>query len=160
MIFITIGTTPFPFSRMVDVVKNVIDLRKDNEEIVFQCGNTPCTLEGKNVTARSYFRFFDMQRYIHQARVIICHGGPATIYQVLESGKIPYVIARERRYGEHVNNHQVYFYEFLIKNNLVMPYSMIAATLYKNNMIKINHDIFKGTRQTLIKYLDGLCLVQ
>jgi UDP-N-acetylglucosamine transferase subunit ALG13 len=126
MIFISVGTTPFPFHRMVDVVEGLIKSRKKDEAIIFQHGNIRCDIKGKNVMLYRYLPFFKMEQYIKQARVLVTHGGPATIYQVLAAGKVPYVLPREKKHGEHVNDHQKHFVDFLSSHETL-------------NVIELNH---------------------
>ena len=120
MIFITVGTTQFPMQRMVDVAAEIIRLRKDHERIVFQYGNSSCLLHAPNLLTSREFPFQQVQRYMKEARLIICHGGPATIYQALFWQKTPFVLPRERRFGEHVNDHQVAFVSLLSQKRLVV----------------------------------------
>ena len=40
---------------------------------------------------------------------MITHGGPSSFIMSLQIGKIPIVVPRQKKYDEHVNNHQVEF---------------------------------------------------
>lgn len=53
--------------------------------------------------------FARVQELMRDARVVVTHGGPATIMQVLALGKVPIVVPRQARHGEHVDDHQVQF---------------------------------------------------
>ena len=46
---------------------------------------------------------------IARARIVITHGGPASILQALSLDKVPVVVPRSAAYGEHVDNHQIAF---------------------------------------------------
>lgn len=118
MIFVTVGTTPFPFLRMRSLVKEIVENQKGKEEIVFQHGATP---NAKHNAVKNYHTLSHpkMKEYMVKARVIVCHGGPATIYQALEAGKIPYVLPRKKEFGEHVDDHQTYFCSFMEEKRLV-----------------------------------------
>ncbi len=153
MIFITVGTTPFPFFRMDGVVQSLIAARKNNEKIVYQYGVTTHVKQATNVFLYTILPYQITQRYIHQARMVISHGGPATIYQVLASGKTPYVIPRESRYGEHVNNHQVFFCKFLYKRHLVLRSSTVSTVLQNTETIRTNLRILPQIKPRLINYL-------
>lgn len=61
----------------------------------------------------------EFERYLKQARLIITHGGPATIYQSLYLGRKPWVVPRMKRYHEHVNDHQLLFAQYLHKKHLI-----------------------------------------
>jgi len=153
MIFVTVGTTPFPFYRMVDVVKGLIKSRKKDEAIIFQHGNIRCDIKEKNVILYRYLPFSKMEYYIKQARIIVTHGGPATIYQVLAAGKIPHVLPREKKYGEHVNNHQVVFLDFMEKSGLVNPINSTRDVVRKP-LIKPVLPI--TTSRNLVAYLTNI----
>ena len=43
------------------------------------------------------------------ARIVITHGGPSSFMPALEMGKIPVVVPRQKRFGEHINDHQLDF---------------------------------------------------
>jgi hypothetical protein len=46
---------------------------------------------------------------IRLADVVVLHGGPASIMEVRGLGKLPVVVPRDPRYGEHVDGHQLRF---------------------------------------------------
>jgi len=119
MIFVSVGTIPFPFIRMNTLVEAFIQQREDKELIIYQCGSTPCIIQAKNVHLFSSIPFGQVQKYIKESRIVVCHGGPATIFQVLQAGKIPYVFPRVKRFGEHVNDHQKHFANFLEKKRMM-----------------------------------------
>ena len=48
-----------------------------------------------------------MIQYVEDARIVITHGGPASFIMPLQIGKIPIVVPRQKRFGEHVNDHQI-----------------------------------------------------
>ena len=41
--------------------------------------------------------------------IIITHGGPSSFIQALSMGKIPIVVPRQSKFGEHINDHQIEF---------------------------------------------------
>ena len=50
-----------------------------------------------------------MIKNVEDARIVITHGGPASFVMPLQIGKTPIVVPRQRKYGEHINDHQVEF---------------------------------------------------
>src|SRR5699024_7655400 len=50
-----------------------------------------------------------MQEKIKKARIVITHGGPSSFLNVLQYNKIPIVVPRREKFGEHVNDHQLHF---------------------------------------------------
>ena len=53
--------------------------------------------------------FAAIQDHMARARVVITHGGPASIMQALSHGKVPIVVPHQPQFGEHVDDHQVRF---------------------------------------------------
>ena len=48
-----------------------------------------------------------MNELVEKARIVITHGGPSSFLMVLQKGKIPIVVPRQKQFDEHVNDHQV-----------------------------------------------------
>ena len=118
MIFITAGTTNHPFERMDKVVTKLAS-RFPNENIVYQSKSTKFYSK-KNLRIFKEIRYPKFKDYIKDTRVVITHGGPATIFLVLKYCKSkPFVIPREKKLAEHVSDHQVYYARFLAKKNFV-----------------------------------------
>ncbi len=155
MIFVTVGTTPFPFYRMVDVVKRLAKERKKEETIVFQHGNTRCDIKEKHVYLYTFLPFSNMEQYIKQARVIVTHGGPATIYQTLATGKVPYVLPREKRYGEHINDHQARFCHMLEGQRKIVILNLNMMQLM-NRPIKYKAQSTDVPLTRIIEYLESI----
>ncbi|PJE67790.1 hypothetical protein COU95_00380 [Candidatus Shapirobacteria bacterium CG10_big_fil_rev_8_21_14_0_10_40_9] len=58
--------------------------------------------------------FDKMISYLKKARVVVTHGGPATIFLALKYGQNqPLVVPRTKKYNEHVDNHELFFARFL-----------------------------------------------
>ena len=109
MIFVTVGTHEQPFNRLV---KAVDDLKADgqipaDESVFIQTGFS--TYEPKHCEWSKLLSYEEMQRYVRDARIVITHGGPSSFLAPLQLGKIPLVMPRSVKFGEHVNDHQVEF---------------------------------------------------
>ena len=50
-----------------------------------------------------------MVELVGAARIVITHGGPSSFIMPLQIGKTPLVVPRQKKYEEHVNDHQVNF---------------------------------------------------
>lgn len=107
MIFVTVGTHEQPFNRLV---QKIDDLKRDGiikDEVIIQLGYS--TYEPKFCKWSKLIPYQQMIRNIKDARIVITHGGPASFIMPLQIGKTPIVVPRQRRYDEHVNDHQVEF---------------------------------------------------
>ena len=105
MIFVTVGTHEQQFDRLVKYMDEWA--ASHEEKIVMQTGY--CTYEPINCSWEKFFSFQDMNRLVRDARIVITHGGPSSFIMALQFGKIPIVVPRQKKYGEHVNDHQLEF---------------------------------------------------
>lgn len=107
MIFVTVGTHEQPFNRLLECVDK---LKEDNiitEEVIMQTGFS--TYVPQYCEHKKLFSYQKMNELMERARIVITHGGPSSFLMALQKGKIPIVIPRQKRFNEHVNNHQVDF---------------------------------------------------
>lgn len=119
MILVSVGSTLFQFARMMRLIEDLARSQLDHEKIIFQYGHTPPYKIDDRVELHPFISHEILMGYMKRARAIICHGGPATIYQALSFGKIPWVLPRQKRFGEHINDHQVDFCRFMAHRGLV-----------------------------------------
>ncbi|MHC1578885.1 MAG: glycosyltransferase, partial [Dehalococcoidia bacterium] len=76
-----------------------------DEEVVMQIGSTD--YEPKNC---QYFKFMaadEMEKLYARARVVVCHAGIGSILTVLKYSKPLILVPRMKRYGEHIDDHQL-----------------------------------------------------
>lgn len=107
MIFVTVGTHEQQFDRLVSEIDA---LKRDGvirEDVFIQTGFS--TYEPQHCRWSKLIPYADMVKNVEQARIVITHGGPASFLMPLQMGKIPVVVPRQSRFGEHVNDHQVAF---------------------------------------------------
>ena len=103
MIFFTLGTENYPFSRLIEVAEKLAVLRPD-EEIFVQIGNHPEPPRGCR-----WERFLPFEKFsdcIAHARLVVSHAGAGTILTCAVHGRIPIVLKREWLRGEHIDDHQ------------------------------------------------------
>lgn len=107
MIFVTVGTHEQPFDRLL---KKIDELKKNGiiqEKVIMQTGFS--TYEPKYCEWSKLLPYKDMVQNVADARIVITHGGPASFIMPLQVGKIPIVVPRQKKFEEHVNDHQVEF---------------------------------------------------
>ena len=105
MIFVTVGTHEQQFNRLVEYMDKWA--AEHNEEVVIQTGYS--TYEPKFCKWQKLFPYQEMSKKVSEARTVITHGGPSSFIAPLQIGKTPIVVPREKRFAEHVNDHQVKF---------------------------------------------------
>lgn len=120
MIFVTVGNATQGFGRLL---KAVDDLARGGffgrEDVFMQTGHNP-EFRSTASQVQPFISLIDFQRRISEASLIISHGG-CTVFQVLRAGKVPVVMPRMKKFGEHVNDHQVSFIEALARDQWIVP---------------------------------------
>ena len=107
MIFVTVGTHEQQFNRLVEEVDKLKEDGVIKEDVFIQTGFS--TYEPKHCQWSKLISYKEMNNKIKEARIIITHGGPASFIAPLQIGKIPIVVPRQEKCGEHVNDHQLEF---------------------------------------------------
>ena len=107
MIFVTVGTHEQPFDRLVSHIDQLKAQGVITEEVIIQTGYS--TYEPKHCAWSKLLPYSDMVKNVAEARIVITHGGPSSFIMPLQVGKIPVVVPRQEKYGEHVNDHQLLF---------------------------------------------------
>lgn len=120
MIFVTVGTHEQPFDRLLKYIDKLRGDETITEDIIVQTGYS--TYEPKHCEWQKLYSYHKMLELVKQARIVITHGGPSSFMMSLQIGKIPLVVPRQKKYGEHVNNHQLVF-------------SKVVAERYKNIIV-------------------------
>ena len=113
-----------------------------------------------------------MVKNVEEARIVITHGGPASFIMPLQIGKIPIVVPRQKRFDEHVNDHQVEFCRavaerqkniIIVENmenlkNILINYSSISvdfSTGINSNNTYFNDRVQKIAEKLLSVYYGG-----
>ena len=113
MIFVSVGTHEAPFDRLLHAVD---DLELE-EQIVVQHG--PSRVRSDRALEAESLSFDEVVGYIREARAVVMHAGVGSMMIALTNGKRPIVMPRLRRFGEHVDDHQLELARRLEANGLV-----------------------------------------
>ncbi len=109
MIFVTVGTHEQQFDRLVSSIDEMKRSGMIGEEVFIQTGY--CNYQPVYCGWKKMLSYEEVEHYMQSADIIITHGGPASFMSVLQHDKIPIVVPRQKRFGEHVNDHQMEFVE-------------------------------------------------
>lgn len=154
MIFVSIGTHYQPFDRLIKMVDDLARWQIINEYTFIQIGYTKYM--PRYCAFAPMIRFQEMQHYTKNARIIICHGAPASIVQALRCHKTPIVVPRTKKFHEHVTDHQVIFTKQMAKMGLIIPVYEIKEL--RNAIVNYNrlqsHLIKTNSKDTIpLKYV-------
>lgn len=128
LVFVSVGMDHHPFDRLVRWVDCWAREHPEVEVIVQhgQAGSPACA------QAVRYLSHSELFSQISRARVVVSHGGPATIAEARRAGLIPVVAPRGHALGEHVDNHQQAFAALLAARDevfLVQTETELVETL-------------------------------
>ena len=120
MIFLTVGTHEQAFDRLVMKIDELKMNKNIDDDIFIQSGY--CTYEAKYCEWKKFLDYKDMIKMIKKSEIVITHGGASSFIMALQMGKIPIVVPRQKKYNEHVNDHQLEFAESVKEryNNIII----------------------------------------
>lgn len=101
VIFVTVGTTHFPFDRLLQAVETL----GEGEEIVVQYGSSK--FRPRNAKCVELMDYSTVAAHMRRARVILSHAGVGSILTAALAGRRPIVVARRACLGEAVDDHQL-----------------------------------------------------
>ncbi|MCC4412599.1 glycosyltransferase [Limosilactobacillus reuteri] len=162
MIFVTVGTHEQQFNRLIREVDNLVKNNIIKEPVMMQTGFS--TYKPKYCPYKPMLSFNQMNTYISKAHIVITHGGPSSFIEVLQTGKVPIVVPRLKKYGEHINDHQVNFVKLIQKkkNNIIPVYDIdelksiikdYDQRINETAMIKSNNKVFNERFSEIISDL-------
>ena len=120
MIFVILGTQDKKFPRLLDAIQKQINEGKidKNEKIIVQAGSTK--YKSEDIQILDYMPINEFEECIEKSDIIICHAGVGTILTALKKGKKIIAAARLKKYGEHVNDHQLQILENFSKKGYIL----------------------------------------
>ena len=155
MIFVVLGTQDKEFPRLLNAIQKKIDEGKisKDEEIIVQAGITK--FESKDMKIIPYMPIKDFEECIGKADIIICHAGVGTILTALKKHKKIIAAARLKKYGEHVNDHQLQILENFKKEGYLLALEDFGKIdLLIKEAKNFKPAIFKTNKEFFIKQLE------
>lgn len=104
MIFVTVGSM-FPFDRLIRTVDELVQRGVITDPVEAQIGDG--AYEPKHVPFDRFLSKPDYEAKLQRADMLIAHAGAGTIALALAHHKPLLVLPRQKRFGEHVNDHQI-----------------------------------------------------
>jgi UDP-N-acetylglucosamine transferase subunit ALG13 len=118
LILVITGTHEQPFDRLVSAA----DTLEGDVIIQYGYGSPPERKIGYDMLPQERLR-----ELATAAKVVITHGGPGAIFEAFAVDKIPIAVPRLKRYGEHVDDHQLAFVRHMeSKRRVIGVYDPIA----------------------------------
>jgi UDP-N-acetylglucosamine transferase subunit ALG13 len=120
VVFVTVGNAKQSFRRLIAAVDELAERSFfGSETVLVQIGFTsdyrPVHCEWKDFLPADEFA-----ECLARASLVVSHGG-VTQLSAVRLGKVPVVMPRLKKYGEHVNDHQVQLVRELAADGWVVP---------------------------------------
>jgi len=145
-IFVSMGTHPKPFTRLVNEIKR-LQKKDSNLKFFIQSGSSPLNgLKGMNFISK---QVYDAE--IKKADLVISHCGAGIIMNAFDFKKPLILVPRLSKYGEHSNDHQIELAEkFSEEKNAIMVLDIkdLEKAIKDSEKLKGN---FKSTKDLLAK---------
>ncbi|MGZ4675386.1 MAG: glycosyltransferase [Acidimicrobiia bacterium] len=115
VVFVTVGTDHHPFDRLVGWVDRWCD-RTPGADVIVQYGTAAAP---RRATGRDFLEPAEFADLLARASVVVCSGGPGAIMETRAAGLRPVVVPRRSELGEHVDDHQRAFADFMATRELI-----------------------------------------
>jgi UDP-N-acetylglucosamine transferase subunit ALG13 len=111
MITITLGTIPYPFNRAVTWLSILLKRDIISEPVFIQYGASDISVVAKHplVTATPILQSYELMKMVDDSRLVISHAGQGSTRALAKRGACFVLLPRLRRYGEHIDDHQLSF---------------------------------------------------
>lgn len=146
MIFVTVGTHEQPFDRLVEAVDGLKEKGFLSGDVFIQTGYS--SYRPRFCDFSDFIGFSEMIERMQTADVVITHGGTGSIMLVLYNGKIPVVLPRQKKYNEHIDDHQVRFCEKMELKGKILA-------VYETEDLESTIGNYKDRVETLLKQGEG-----
>lgn len=134
MVLVLLGTQNNSFYRLLEEIQKCIDDGIIKDKVVVQAGSTK--FESNNMEIFNLIEQNKFNELIEQANIIITHGGVGSIVTAVKLGKKVIAVPRLKKYGEHVNDHQIQIVETFSKQGFIKGIKDVSEL--KEALIEIN----------------------
>lgn len=104
MILVTLGTHPMPMNRLLAELDRLVGSRVITDEVIVQ--SAILDYRPVNLAVHPILPYPELVDLVAKADVVVSHAGPGNLATVRNAGKVPVVVPRSARHGEHVDDHQ------------------------------------------------------
>jgi UDP-N-acetylglucosamine transferase subunit ALG13 len=144
-----------PFARLIDLLVEIQEILP--KPIIIQYGHTP--IEQYKETIFLFKNFLNPDEYsqlITNSEICIGHCGAGFVLDCIGAYKRPIILARQSQLNEHIDNHQVEFYEYLINSNLGLELQTINSDNYRSVFDRVGIDIQENKSQVYIATIERI----
>ncbi|MCD7992348.1 MAG: glycosyl transferase [Clostridia bacterium] len=138
MIFVTVGSRNYPFSRLFKKLDALYEDGTLSEPMFAQIGTS--IYKPKNYKYKEFISPDEFSEKIKMTDIVVTHGASGSIMKALNAGKKVIAVTRLEKYGEHINDHQIQNNEAFSSNKYVL-----MADLELDDLGECFKKIYNGT---------------
>jgi UDP-N-acetylglucosamine transferase subunit ALG13 len=156
MIFVSLGTQPHQFIRLLKELEELIKIYNISDEVIVQAGHTK--YETKLFKTFDFVDNSTFSEFMDKADVIISHAGSGSLFSAIKRGKKIIAVARLKKYKEHKDDHQTELCQKLSQEGYLIDgtYSVIEAWKKLDNFIPRKFDFSNSITKNIKQYIDSL----
>ncbi|WP_080485170.1 PssE/Cps14G family polysaccharide biosynthesis glycosyltransferase, partial [Oenococcus oeni] len=117
--FLILGTQKFQINRLIKSIDSLVASNEISENVFAQIGNSDYL--PVNFPYKKFLNYQDFISKISESNIVITHGGVGSIMDSLKMHKKVIAIPRLKKFGEHVDNHQIEIIQALGNENVLYP---------------------------------------
>jgi len=107
MIFVTVGTSKYPFNRLFSELEQNPLYNSSECEWTIQYGYSSIAKLPQTGKSYKFLPHKEIEALAAKAALVICHAGIGSIYLILKYRKRAILVPRVKLYREHVDDHQL-----------------------------------------------------
>ena len=119
MIFVTLGSQKFQFNRLLIQLDNLVERGIIQDKVFAQRGSSDYL--PKNYESVQFLDREKFGQYMSECDVVITHAGTGAIMGAVKRGKKVIAVPRKKKYGEHVDEHQMQIVEEFEQLDIIEP---------------------------------------
>lgn len=154
MILVLLGTQDKPFIRLLNAIQFQIDKGHIKDKVIVQAGCTK--YESKDMEMFDLIPTDELSKLVSEADLIITHGGVGSIMMGVRNNKKVIGAPRLKKYGEHVNDHQVEIIDEFADLGYILPlkdFNILGKLLTKAK--KFQPKQFKSNTNNFVQLLEN-----
>ena len=118
MIFVVLGTQKFQCNRLLEQIDKLIESKEISQDVFAQIGHS--TYKPKNFCFADFLNKDEFEKKMSDCDLLITHSGVGTIISGIDKNKKIIVYPRLKKYGEHIDDHQLEIAEAFAGKNYVL----------------------------------------
>ena len=117
LVFITLGTSNFGFTRLLEKLDSILEHRRLNYQFIAQIGNSKYI--PRNFGYVKWLDYESMKKYLTRSEIVITHGGVGSLIDALLSKAKVISVPRRCEFKETTDDHQVELTKELEKKGII-----------------------------------------